>query len=101
MPQEVVPESAECTLFNVAMHPDATKRVIIILPGISTVTLLRKRAAADPISGIRANSTVFSPSDIQSLENKNWIGKQIINNQYNIPDVFMPGLPFFFGLFSP
>jgi hypothetical protein len=63
------------------MHPDATTRVITILPGISTVTPLRKRAAAAPISGIRANSSVFSPSDIQSLENRNWIGKQIINNQ--------------------
>jgi hypothetical protein len=42
---------------------------------------LRKRAAAAPISGIRANRKVLTPNDIQSLENRNWIGKQIINNQ--------------------
>ena len=78
IPQDTVLESAKCTLFKVARHPETIKTLITILPNIFSVVPLRKRTIDTPIKGIRARSRVFSPSDIQSLENRTCIAKQII-----------------------
>ena len=81
IPQDAVLESAKCTLFKVARHPETIKTLITILPNIFSVVPLRKRTIDAPNKGIRARSRVFSPSDIQSLEKRTWIAKQIIKNQ--------------------